>query len=80
MRYIDPESAKRKAEFKPQNEYEHLLPTVTIYPLDKIDKPDIWIVRILGGEPLSNSETTVRYLNELEAFLYLTTQTELIKD
>lgn len=70
--YIDAESAKLKAEGVKLVE-----PRIAI-SYAKVEFP-FWYVEV-HCEDMSDNRMAVRYLHELEQFLYLTTKTELIKE
>lgn len=71
--YVDPESAKLM-------ENELVVPTVSIWPMEKFGFADWWKIRVLVGDrPMYEGEYVCRYLHEAEAFLSLH-GVELIKE
>lgn len=75
--FIDTKSAKVMAEKNGEN----VIPTIEVWQ-DEYTRP-YWIVAVMcsnGDIPLPHGRIAVRYLHELEAFVHLTTKTELIKD
>lgn len=70
--YVDAEYAKLKA-----NGETLIVPRITIQYIN-VTNP-FWFVSAYG-EDMGDNKMAVRYLHELEAFLYLTTKTELIKE
>lgn len=73
-RYIDAESAKYQAD----NKDAMVVPKITLVYMNL--RNPFWRVLVLCDELITQCEIGVRYLHELEAFLYLTTKTELIKE
>lgn len=71
-RYVDAEYAKLKASGE-----KLIVPRITIQYIN-VTNP-FWSVSAYG-ENMEDNKMAVRYLHELEAFLYLTTKTELIKE
>lgn len=75
--FIDTKSAKVMAEKNGEN----VIPTIEVWQ-DEYTRP-YWIVAVMcsnGDIPLPHGRIAVRYLHELEAFVYMTTKTELIKE
>ena len=73
IQYVDAESIKAQA--KDLN--VRVVPRITIQHIN-VRNP-FWSVSAYG-EDMEDNKMAVRYLHELEAFLYLTTKTELIKE
>lgn len=71
-RFIDKETARRKAKG-----IVLIVPRITIQYIN-VTNP-FWSVFVYG-ENMKDNKMAVRYLHELESFLYLTTKTELIKE
>ena len=73
IQYVDAESIKAQAE----DLNVRVVPRITIQYIN-VTNP-FWSVSAYG-ENMEDNRMAVRYLHELEAFLYLTTKTELIKE
>lgn len=73
IQYVDAESIKAQAE----DLDVRVVPRITIQHIN-VRNP-FWSVSAYG-EDMEDNRMAVRYLHELEAFLYLTTKTELIKE
>lgn len=73
IQYIDAESIKAQAE----DLDARVVPRITIQYIN-ITNP-YWSVSAYGKN-MEENKAAIRYLHELEAFLYLTTKTELIKE
>ena len=73
IQYVDAESIKAQAE----DLNVRVVPRITIQYIN-VTNP-FWSVSAYG-EKMEDNKMTVRYLHELEQFLYLTTKTELIKE
>lgn len=73
IQYVDAESIKAQAE----DLNVRVVPRITIQYIN-VTNP-FWSVSAYG-ENMEDNKMAVRYLHELEAFLYLTTKTELIKE
>ena len=72
IQYVDAEYAKLKASGE-----KLIVPGITIQYIN-VTNP-FWSVSAYG-EDMGDNRMAVRYLHELEAFLYLTMKTELIKE
>lgn len=70
--YVDAEYAKLRAEGN-----RLVVPRITLQYIN-VTNP-FWSVSAFGKN-MEDNKAAVRYLHELEAFLYLTTKTELIKE
>lgn len=73
IQYVDAESIKAQAE----DLNVRVVPRITIQYIN-VTNP-FWSV-LAYGENMEDNKMAVRYLHELEQFLYLTTKTELIKE
>lgn len=73
IQYVDAESIKAQAE----DLDVRVVPRITIQHIN-VRNP-FWTVSAYG-EDMEDNRMAVRYLHELEAFLYLATKTELIKE
>lgn len=73
IQYVDAESIKAQTE----DLNVRVVPRITIQYIN-VTNP-FWSVSAYG-EYMEDNKMAVRYLHELEQFLYLTTKTELIKE
>lgn len=74
--YIDAASAKRMERTR------LVVPQIEIQNYSVIGNPELWEIKILSTDNnfAVDNKITVRYLNELEGFVYLTIGKELIDD